>query len=97
MKLFKLGLILVILGFIVLFITPLLLVFYTTSSTGSEYAGATCILILFIPVCIGVGNTGNLPGILLIIAIILLIITLVLYLTPLIMIAKFKNSHQPVR
>jgi len=97
MRLFKLGLILIILGFIVLFTVPLLLIIHASGSTSSEYTGATCILIFFIPVCIGFENTGNLPQLLLILAIILLIITLILYLTPLIMIAKFKNSHQPVR
>lgn len=58
MSLFKVGLIFVILGFAIAFVAALLPIVLGTMLSGQEInvSGGGCVVIMFIPVCFGVGE-----------------------------------------
>ncbi len=77
----KIGFLLIIIGVIVLFITPILALFSIPYETGHQENVSVgvggCIVILFIPICFGVGSPGILEFIL-VIAAIMLVATILL-------------------
>lgn len=85
MDLYRAGIILIVAGFILLFIAALLpLIVYllspATGMGGIEVSGGGCILLFFIPICFGVGSQAILLIIVaLIIALILMIFGYITY------------------
>ncbi|MEM3960233.1 MAG: hypothetical protein QW200_07940 [Ignisphaera sp.] len=79
MDLYKAGIILIIAGFILLFIAALLplTIYLLSPATGMgsvEIGGGGCILLFFIPICFGVGSQAVL---LIIVALILALIAMI--------------------
>lgn len=63
MKLFKVGLTFIILGFALAFVAVLLPIALGTasSSQGINVSGGGCVVIMFIPICFGVGEYPLIP------------------------------------
>lgn len=78
MKLFKLGLLFIVIGFLILIVASLLMLI--SSATGLTIGGVSgCVVILFIPICFGVGSP-NVVVLLTLVSAILLLFILVSFL-----------------
>lgn len=79
-RLFVLGFVFMVLGFIVLFASALLMVLQGAGSEGEGGIGVGgCVIVFFVPICFGAGTPG-LSTIVLILALILSILSIVFLL-----------------
>jgi uncharacterized membrane protein len=88
--LLRLGIIILFAGLALILLSALLQTL-TSANQGGVSSGVTgCVILLFIPICFGLGNTGFLP----IIISLSLILTLALILINFLILRKFAGSEQ---
>jgi uncharacterized membrane protein len=54
----RIGLLLIIIGFLIVFVAAILLVFESFSASSSSGDVSGCIILFFIPICFGAGSKG---------------------------------------
>ncbi len=98
MNLYRIGIILVLLGITIVFISSILftlsLAVSPKESTGgnkSNAAVAGCIIIFFIPICFGVGSPDILHTVMIMTLLLIIIVFVLLFLLPWLYVTKFKK------
>jgi len=88
--LLRLGIIILFAGLALILLSALLQTVTSANQGGVSSGVAGCVILLFIPICFGLGDTGFLP----IIISLSLILTLALILTNFLILRKLAGSEQ---
>ncbi len=98
MNLYRIGLILVLLGITIVFVSSILFILSlamgSEESTGgnkSSTAVAGCIVIFFIPICFGTGSPNILHVVLILTLLLTVIVFVLFFLLPWLYVTKFKK------
>lgn len=78
MNLYKLGVLLVMIGFSLFAVSLVTLIVANVTETISPTVGG-CIILFFIPICFGIGTTPEVLAVLIVVSIMMALIALIMY------------------